>query len=97
MQCSWMRPRGEVGDAVDILRLLPALGLSAADVFGDVLHAITAQGAKLAFREGLGRASDDACKKIGRLLVMAGKKLQALDRESAAGDLARVAGMIKLR
>lgn len=81
---------------MDVFKALGFLGVNAGDVFGSVLHAATPKIAKAAWQAGLSRASDEACRKIGRLLVLAGQKLQKGDRDGAAGDLARVTGEVKL-
>lgn len=80
----------------DILKAVGGLGLDPDEILGSVLHYATPKLAKAAFVEAFKRTSDEGCKKIGRLLSMAGEKLQKLDRDGAAGDCGRVVGEIKL-
>jgi hypothetical protein len=71
-------------------------GMSAKDILGSVLHHASPKLAKPVFEQAFNKMSDAGAQKVGRLLSMAGEKLQALDRAGAAGDAARIVGEIKL-
>lgn len=81
---------------MDILKFGKLVGLDPEDILKSVVHYATPKLSKAAFAAALDRASDEACAKIGRLLSMAGAKLQKLDRKGAAGDLGRAIGEIKV-
>ena len=81
---------------MNLFKILGGLGIDPKDVLQNVLHNASPGLAKPPLLQFLReRVSDAGCQKLGRLCSMAGEKLQKLDREGAAGDLARIVGEIR--
>ena len=80
---------------MNILKTVKGFGIDPQDARQGELHFANPKLAKEVFNVPFALTSDEACKRIGRLLSMAGEKQQKLDRDGAAGDCKRILGEVK--